>query len=471
MDHEKQIQAFNVLFEKCLLINDSDELLVICDESMRPFYDALEAAVKARSLSATFIFLSKKYQQFLIQHSTSSGSHDKVDLPSGVVAAITASTAMLNTLDSVAYNASIRKAVNHIPRPSNCRLATIPGISEQVLTAIFEADTAQILASCEQVAWLLGEADKTEVITYDSAGSSYSLTLELNGWDIEPIMSPGVFLPGSWGNVPPGETFCCPPPESVNGQVCISGSFRGHILQAPEEVVLDFSKGKLTSWRPATKIGDVRAATFFFDQLRSTSESAGDLNWNTFAELGIGLNPSIKNLTGNALFDEKAANTIHVAIGDNSVFGDDISSLIHEDLVAWYPSLRVNGTEVMSRGTICQDVVRDLRRDNIEAIPVMSLTGATMYLREARIGYHNGKLMRRLSKAQRINYVEIVSNPQFAEGLRALYEKLKTYSVINVAGFINSNSEFNGIASSRLLDILYHYRVLGMSEPARNKAE
>jgi leucyl aminopeptidase (aminopeptidase T) len=58
-----------------------------------------------------------------------------------------------------------------------------------------------------------------------------------------------------------------------------------------------------------------------------------DRNWNTFAELGIGLNPAITILTGNSLFDEKAKGTIHIALGDNHAFGHHVESQFHDDLV------------------------------------------------------------------------------------------------------------------------------------------
>ena len=53
------------------------------------------------------------------------------------------------------------------------------------------------------------------------------------------------------------------------------------------------------------------------DEEKKRSSLRNDSNWNVFAELGVGLNPTIKTLTGNSLFDEKAYGTIHIAIGDN----------------------------------------------------------------------------------------------------------------------------------------------------------
>jgi hypothetical protein len=74
------------------------------------------------------------------------------------------------------------------------------------------------------VAWFLGRGGSVVLTTFDAAGREYQLFLELEGWSNEPLMSPGIVLPGSWGNVPPGESFCCPDSAYVHGEICINGS-------------------------------------------------------------------------------------------------------------------------------------------------------------------------------------------------------------------------------------------------------
>jgi leucyl aminopeptidase (aminopeptidase T) len=359
MDIKRQSEAFKILFSRCLNVAGTDDLLTIYDESLEPFVDAFEATVESEVISCTRVFLPKKYQESLVTQSKAHESRD-VGLPSGMVAAIQASTTILNLLSGSVTNAPVRKAVNQTPRPKNCRLATIPGISERILDAILEAPFDDVLQSCEEVAWVLGEANNAEIKTFDSSEKEYCLQLKLGGWENEPIMSPGILLPGSWGNVPPGETFCCPPYGTVNGIICISGSIPGSVLASGEEVVLEFVGGKLISWTCPVEGQESPALRYFEDQMRRGAQN-GDDNWNTFAELGIGLNPKITDLTGNSLFDEKAIKTLHIAIGDNSVFGDDISSFIHADLVTRRPSLVLDGHVVMDRGVIDHAAIQQRR--------------------------------------------------------------------------------------------------------------
>lgn len=85
----------------------------------------------------------------------------------------------------------------------------------------------------------------------------------------------------------------------------------------------------------------------FFERQRERAENAGDLDWNVFAELGIGLNPKIEELTGNPLFDEKAANTVHIGIEDNTVFGHTIRAQHHSDLICRLPTLHLDGVELL----------------------------------------------------------------------------------------------------------------------------
>ncbi len=79
-------------------------------------------------------------------------------------------------------------------------------------------------------------------------------------------------------------------------------------------------------------------------ELEGLMESAGDCGFN-LAELGIGTNPEA-DLIGNVLQDEKAAGTIHVAVGDNSGIGGEIECDIHLDGVVTTPSIEVDGEEL-----------------------------------------------------------------------------------------------------------------------------
>ena len=63
------------------------------------------------------------------------------------------------------------------------------------------------------------------------------------------------------------------------------------------------------------------------------------------AELGIGINPAAM-LIGVILEDEKVGGTIHIALGDNSTFGGDVSVDLHLDGIITKPKVLVDGRDL-----------------------------------------------------------------------------------------------------------------------------
>ncbi len=89
---------------------------------------------------------------------------------------------------------------------------------------------------------------------------------------------------------------------------------------------------------PVTAIEGGRAA----DLLRGLVEDAGE-GADVIAELGIGLNPSVRP-RGHVMLDEKAAGTAHVAIGRNTgAYGGDNEAAIHVDMIFAAPEVEVDG--------------------------------------------------------------------------------------------------------------------------------
>jgi hypothetical protein len=298
----------------------------------------------------------------------------------------------------------------------------------------------------------MGEARQAEVITWDTNGNSYSLELELDGWDNEPMMSPGIIIPGSWGNIPPGETFCCPSSSGIRGAVCINGSVPGHVITPCEEVVLFFEQGRMTRWQAS----DSPASQFFASE-RAKAQAKHDDSWDKFAELGVGLNPAITVLSGNPLSDEKAIRTIHIAIGDNTGFGHNIKSDIHHDLVIRDPTLRLDGLEVISRGVLRTD---DIARARIvRPVPDSLPADTRIRVNEARATIVDGHLKRLLQAGYRKGNVTM-TEPKVSSLLSELWSELRTYGWVVVGSFLQHHPRFGEVPTEDLLNILHHYRTL-----------
>ena len=254
-------EAFKIIIEKALEATPKNHITIIYDESFAKLFDSLLHVVNLLNLSATFIFIPKTYQNLLQRHSGFMAENGEVLLPNGLKAAISNSDIILNLLDGVIESSKVRGAVLNQKKDKNCKVAHCPGLSSDVLNIIIKSPFKKIIDQCELMAWALGNSYKAELITHDAGGRKYVLEMGLDGWNNEPLMSPGVIYSGSWGNIPPGEAFCCPRPKNVNGKICINGSLPGIKLKKDEEVVLTFLAGKLMKWQ-ASK-GSV-AGKFFY---------------------------------------------------------------------------------------------------------------------------------------------------------------------------------------------------------------
>ena len=166
-----------------------------------------------------------------------------------------------------------------------------------------------------------------------AAGTDVTLRVAGRRWleDCLPL------APGGVANFPGGEVCIAPLADGADGVVVVDltipwGPEEGLL---PEPVTLRFELGR------AVAIEGGAAGK----RLRALVEEAGE-GADVIAELGLGLNPTL-HPRGHVLFDEKAAGTAHIAIGNNTgPYGGDNRAAIHIDCVFSDPSLTVDGTAV-----------------------------------------------------------------------------------------------------------------------------
>lgn len=143
--------------------------------------------------------------------------------------------------------------------------------------------------------------------------------------------------PGGVANFPGGEICIAPRADGADGVLVVDLTIPYGSKQEllPEPVEIRFEGGRAWSIE-----GGAAGAEF-----RQLVEEAGE-GADVIAELGIGLNPAFRP-RGHVLFDEKAAGTAHVAIGDNTgpYLGDNVAA-IHVDCVFSEPQLWVDGEPV-----------------------------------------------------------------------------------------------------------------------------
>ncbi|MDR5656714.1 aminopeptidase [Halodesulfurarchaeum sp. HSR-GB] len=147
-------------------------------------------------------------------------------------------------------------------------------------------------------------------------------------------------------NLPGGEVFTAPVPDSVEGTVLFDMPLMAQGREITD-VYLEFEGGRVVE-HSAAKNEDVLSAVL------ETDDGA-----RRIGELGIGMNRSIDQFTYNMLFDEKMGDTVHLALGRayEDTVGEDRErndSAIHMDMIVDMSEdslIEVDGELVQRNGT------------------------------------------------------------------------------------------------------------------------
>jgi aminopeptidase len=214
------------------------------------------------------------------------------------------------------------------------RIATLPGVTEEVMVRCMNADYHRIADRTFKVCRLLEKADTVRV----TAPGGTDITMPVRGRTSH--ASSGLFREkGLWGNLPTGEAYLAPLEGQSNGIVVVDGSMAGvGMVTTPIRIVVRDGY--------ATEIaGGPEAA-----RLRTLLEPHGKDAY-TVAEFGIGTNDKAI-LTGLILEDEKVMGTIHIAFGDNKSMGGSVRVASHLDGLVTRPTVWLDDSQIMVDGTL-----------------------------------------------------------------------------------------------------------------------
>jgi leucyl aminopeptidase (aminopeptidase T) len=215
------------------------------------------------------------------------------------------------------------------------RAASMPGITSEIMTRTMTADYLGIAARTERLNERLKNAGKLYVTT--TLGTDITLNVkgkEFNG-------DTGLLTePGSFGNLPAGESCAGLVLDGTDGTAVFDGSFADvGILRNP--ITVDFENGF------AKKItGGTEAA-----RLESIIDNVGPAA-RQIAEIGIGTNDKAE-VKGVVLEDEKVMGTIHLALGNDVGFGGTNDVPIHVDGVILKPTVKTDtGVTLLENGKL-----------------------------------------------------------------------------------------------------------------------
>ena len=249
--------------------------------------------------------------------------------PTPVAAAMIAAHVVLApTIQSLSHTYA-RRAANQ----AGVRIATLPGVTEDMLARLMNADMRVLRRRGAALAAALRSGEEARI----TCGHGSDLRLGLR--DRVPIADAGVLdAPGSFGNLPCGEAFVSPAEETAQGTLVVDGSIAG-VGKVETPVELTVRDGHLTD-----------ATGPEGETLLELLTKHGPDGTNV-AELGIGTNEEA-TLTGNILEDEKILGTAHVAFGASAAIGGGVQVPVHLDCVILEPTVEIDGREIVRGGEL-----------------------------------------------------------------------------------------------------------------------
>ena len=305
-------KAARTAVEQCLDVGDDETAVVVTDDKRAPIGEALYEALGARTDDATIL----RYPP---------GDQHGAEPPAPVAAAMA---------DSDVFFAPTTKSLSHTRARSRAceagsRGATLPGITEEVFVTGLDADYAAIEQHCADVLDQVAGAEEIRV----TAPAGTDITFEAG--DREWLADTGmVHDAGDFSNLPAGEVFVAP--ETATGTYVVDGTMMPYgLLADDQQLSFTVEDGQVTE----VSDDEVRS------QLEAAAEEVGDAAYN-LAELGIGTNVGVESLVGSVLLDEKAAGSVHIALGDNAGIGGETEAPVHLDGIVRNPTVLADGEEV-----------------------------------------------------------------------------------------------------------------------------
>ncbi|AHF98401.1 aminopeptidase [Halostagnicola larsenii XH-48] len=230
---------------------------------------------------------------------------------------------------------SKRWCLTQYPAPANAQLAEMS--TEAYENYVWDAvnkDWEGVREHQQQMVEILDPADEVRIVSGDT--TDVTMSVEDN---------PTINDYGE-NNLPGGEVFTAPVPDSVEGEVLFDMPLY-HQGREITDAYLEFEDGEVVS-HSAEKNEET------LTEVLETDDGARRLG-----ELGIGMNRDIDQFTYNMLFDEKMGDTVHMAVGrayDDTVGEDNEQndSAVHVDMIVDMSEdsfIEVDGEVVQRNGT------------------------------------------------------------------------------------------------------------------------
>jgi leucyl aminopeptidase (aminopeptidase T) len=308
--------AVRKVVRECMGIEPAEEVLVVCNPVTEEIGALMRIEAQGDGADATLAVISER-------------DSAAAEPPGPVAAAMAAADVVLApTIQSLSHTAARKQASEN-----GVRIGTLPGVTEDMLARLMNAD----LAEMRRRSWAVAEMLNRGAEAHLTCPNGTDLRLGLEG---RMAIADGGELStrGAFGNLPCGEGFIAPVEGTGDGILVIDGSI-AEIGQLETPVALTIRDGHLVE---ATGSDGAR----LMELLTAHGEDGTNV-----AELGIGTNEEA-TLTGNILEDEKILGTAHVAFGASAAIGGTVQVSVHLDCVVLEPTIEIDGERIADVGEL-----------------------------------------------------------------------------------------------------------------------
>jgi leucyl aminopeptidase (aminopeptidase T) len=309
-------KAVRVVLGDCLGVASGEEVLVVCNPATERLGALMRDEAERLGGDSVLAVIAER------------DSH-AAEPPGPVAAAMAAAAVVLApTVQSLSHTTA-RKAAGE----AGARIATLPGVTEEMLIRVMSANMAELRRRSTGVAAALDRGCEARI----SCARGSDLRLGLEGRHAIPDAGE-LTSPGAFGNLPCGEGFVAPLEGTGEGTLHVDGSIAG-VGRVQTPITLTVRGGHLTD------------ATGTAGAILLNLLGAHGPDGTNVAELGIGTNEKAI-LTGNILEDEKILGTAHVAFGASAAIGGTVQVPIHLDCVVLEPTLEIDGEAIVRDGKL-----------------------------------------------------------------------------------------------------------------------
>ena len=308
--------AIRTIVRGCMAVEPGEEVLVVCNPVTEELGALMRIEAQGDGADATLAVISER------------DSH-AAEPPAPVAAAMAAADVVLApTIQSLSHTAA-RKAASE----AGVRIATLPGVTEEMLARVMSADLGELGKRGRAVASALTKGSAARI----TCPNGSDLLLGLEGRTAIPDAGE-LKRRGAFGNLPCGEGFIAPVEGTAEGTLVVDGSIAGvGLLETPVELTV----------REGHLVGATGPEGAKLMELLTVHGPDG----TNVAELGIGTNEEAI-LTGNILEDEKILGSAHVAFGASAAIGGTVQVPVHLDCVVLEPTVEVDGRPIAAGGEL-----------------------------------------------------------------------------------------------------------------------